>query len=143
MVRAWAVPGLDIVRTERLTLRRWREADREPFAAMNADPEVMEFFPARLTADQSDAFVDRIEACFDERGYGLWVVEPDGEGFAGYVGLWPAEFDAPFTPTVAIGWRLARWAWGHAYAPEAARRVLGFGLEERALGPGRDEIVSF
>src|SRR5204862_4554076 len=70
-------PGPEL-RTERLTLRRWQERDRAPFAALNADPVVMEFFPSTLSPAESDAFVDRIEAAFDERGWGLWAVEiPD------------------------------------------------------------------
>ena len=131
-------PGPEL-RTERLVLRRWQERDRAPFAAMNADPAVMEFFPALLTRAESDAFVDRIEAAFDERGWGLWAVEiPDGR-FAGYVGLWPAVFEADFTPAVEIGWRLVASAWGNGYAPEAARAALSFGFDEM----GFDEIVSF
>jgi len=131
-------PGPEL-RTERLVLRRWQARDRAPFAAMNADPAVMEFFPSMLTRAESDAFVDRIEAAFDERGWGLWAVEiPDGT-FAGYVGLWPAVFEADFTPAVEIGWRLAASAWGNGYAPEAAREALSFGFDEM----GFDEILSF
>jgi RimJ/RimL family protein N-acetyltransferase len=128
------------IRTERLVLRRWRETDRAPFAAMNADPVVMEFFPKLLTREESDDFVDRIEAAFEERGWGLWAVEVvDGGAFAGFVGLWPADFDADFTPAVEIGWRLDAPFWGRGYAPEAAKAALQFGFEELGL----DEIVSF
>jgi len=135
------------LRTDRLLLRRWRAADRAPFAALNADPVVMEHFPARLTRAESDAFVDRIDATFDQRGYGLWAVEVvddySSEGdiaeFAGYVGLVLADFEADFTPAVEIGWRLAAAYWGRGYAPEAARAVVAFGFDTLAL----DEIVSF
>jgi len=131
-------PGPEL-RTERLKLRRWQERDRAPFAALNADPVVMEFFPTLLTRAESDAFVDRIEAAFEERGWGLWAVEtPDGT-FAGYVGLWPAVFEADFTPAVEIGWRLAASCWGNGYAPEAACAALTFGFDELGL----DEILSF
>jgi RimJ/RimL family protein N-acetyltransferase len=131
-------PGPEL-RTERLTLRRWQARDRAPFAALNADPVVMEFFPATLNRAESDAFVDRIEAAFDERGWGLWAAEiPDGS-FAGYVGLWPAVFESDFTPAVEIGWRLAASCWGNGYAPEAARAALSFGFDEVGL----DEILSF
>jgi ribosomal-protein-alanine N-acetyltransferase len=126
------------VQTERLRLRRWRDEDRTPFAALNADPEVMEFFPAKLSRAESDAFIDKVEAMFDARGYGLWAVD-DTDGFIGYVGLWPAEFPAHFTPAVEIGWRLARSAWGKGYATEAARRALEFGFDELGLSA----IVSF
>ncbi|HEY4025350.1 MAG TPA: GNAT family N-acetyltransferase [Candidatus Dormibacteraeota bacterium] len=128
------------LRTQRLLLRRWRDADREPFAALNADPIVMEHYPARLSREESDHMVDRIEATFDELGYSLWAVEvADGGAFAGYVGLHAATFEAHFTPAVEVGWRLAREHWGHGYASEAARAVLAFGFEEVGL----DEIVSF
>ncbi|WP_433257356.1 GNAT family N-acetyltransferase [Streptosporangium sp. CA-135522] len=125
--------------TERLIMRRWREADREPFAALNADPEVMKHFPAPLTREQSDAMVDRIESGFDRHGYGLWALEVRATGeFVGFTGLAWQTFEAHFTPALEVGWRLARSAWGYGYASEAARAALRHGF-----GPaGRDEIVS-
>ena len=107
----------------RFRLRAWRASDREPFAELNADPEVMRHFPATLTREQSDAMVDRIVAHHHRAGFGLWALEVDGR-FAGFVGLSTASFDAPFTPAVEIGWRLARWSWGRGAATAAARRVL-------------------
>ncbi|MET8868255.1 GNAT family N-acetyltransferase [Nonomuraea sp. NPDC004580] len=125
--------------TERLIMRRWREEDKEPFAAMNADPEVMEHFPALMTREESDAFVDRIERQFDERGYSLWALELRDSGrFIGFTGLALQTFDAPFLPAVEIGWRLARSAWGHGYAIEAARRASRYAFEEAGL----DDIIS-
>lgn len=126
--------------THRLLLRRWRDADREPFARMNADPEVMEHFPRRLERSESDGMVDRIEAHFGEHGFGLWAVErKEDASFVGFVGLTKVGFEAPFTPAVEIGWRLARAAWGHGYATEAARAVCRIGFEALGLS----EIVSF
>lgn len=117
----------------------WQESDREPFAAMNADPEVMEHFPELLTRRQSDELVERIEAGFAEGGFFLWAVEVRASGeFVGFTGLAAPGFEAHFTPAVEIGWRLARSAWGNGYATEAARRALEFGFED-----GLDEIVSF
>ena len=128
------------LRTDRLMLRRWEAGDREAFAALNADPEVMEHFPAPLTRAESDAMVDRIEARFDEEGFGFWALETAGTGrFIGFTGLAVVRFDAPFTPAVEIGWRLARSAWGHGYAAEAARRALRFAFDDARL----DEVVSF
>ena len=125
--------------TPRLLLRRWRREDREPFAALNADPEVMRHFRAPLDRAASDAFVDRIEASFDELGYGLWAVEVVADGrFIGFTGLARHTFPAPFTPCVEVGWRLARDAWGHGYATEAARAALDVGFGELRLA----EIVS-
>jgi RimJ/RimL family protein N-acetyltransferase len=111
--------------TPRLILRRWRPEDRAPYAALNADPEVMRFFPSTLTRERSDAHADRIERHFAEHGFGLWAVEVPGEvAFIGFVGLDVPTFDAHFTPAVEIGWRLARTHWGEGYATEAAWAVL-------------------
>jgi RimJ/RimL family protein N-acetyltransferase len=127
------------IMTERLLLRRWTEADRAPFAALCADPEVMEHFPAPLTPSQADALVDRIEAGFDEHGFGLWALEVRESGeFIGFTGLAVPWFDAHFTPAVEVGWRLARRAWGYGYATEAARAALAHGFGEAGLV----EIVS-
>jgi RimJ/RimL family protein N-acetyltransferase len=117
------------LRTDRLLLRRWRDADRAPFAAMNADPVAMEHFPATLTREQSDALVDRIEEHFEEHGYGLWALEVDGT-FVGFTGLVWQTYEAPFTPALEVGWRLTRSAWGNGYATEAATAALARGLQE-------------
>ena len=131
---------MDSLRTERLLLRRWREADRAPFAALNADPEVMEHFPAPLSREESDAFVDRIEAFWAEYGFGLWAVERLDTGqFIGFDGLSMPSFEAQFTPCVEVGWRLAREHWGHGFATEAARAAMADGFDRLGL----DEIVSF
>ena len=111
--------------TERLRLREWRASDREPMAALNADPEVMRFFPAPLDRPTSDAFVDRIERRFAEVGYGLWAVEVvGGPEFIGMVGLNPMPPGTPGAGEEEIGWRLARSAWHQGYATEAAAGVL-------------------
>lgn len=136
---AGSEPGPQLT-TERLILRRWHESDREPYARLNADPEVMRFFRASLTRAESNAMIDRIEVRFEERGYGLWAVERLADGvFLGFTGLAHQEFEAPFTPCVEIGWRFDRFAWGHGYATEAAREALRFGFQDAGL----DEIVSF
>ena len=126
--------------TDRLLMRRWTGTDREPFAALNADPQVMEHFPAPLSRAESDALIDRIEARFDESGFGLWALEVAATGeFIGFAGLSVARFQAHFTPAVEIGWRLARSAWGHGYATEAALRALGYAFDDAHI----DEVVSF
>lgn len=129
-----------MLRTDRLLLRRWQDSDREPFAALNADPAVMEYFPAPMTREQSDGFVARTEAGFDERGYGLWALEVVETGeFIGFTGLSVPRFEAQFMPAVEIGWRLARPAWGKGYATEAATRVLRYAFTDANL----PEVVSF
>jgi RimJ/RimL family protein N-acetyltransferase len=128
------------LRTDRLLLRRWRAEDREPFAALNADPRVMEHFPATLTREQSDAMVDRIEARLADDGWGLWAVEVvGGAPFAGFVGLARPSFEPPWGPCVEVGWRLAAEHWGKGYAPEAGAACLRFAWEVVGL----DEVVSF
>ena len=124
----------------RVCLRRWRDADRDAFAAMNSDPRVMEFFASPLGRVNSDAMVDRIEKHFGEHGFGLWAIEVPGVApFVGFAGLTWARFSAPFTPCVELGWRLAFEHWGHGYATEAARLALGYGFATLALS----EVVSF
>ena len=134
---------MTVLRTERLVLRGWTEADRAPFAQMNADPEVMEHFPSTLDRAGSDAFVDRIQTHFAEHGYGLWAVEAGGD-FIGFTGLAVPRFHAGWMdgreqPVVEVGWRLGRSAWGSGYATEAARAALDFAFTEL----GREEVVSF
>src|ERR1700730_13114001 len=109
----------------RICLRRWRDEDRDAFAAMNSDARVMEFFRSTLGRVESDAIVDRIEAHFGAHGFGLWAIEVPGvAAFIGFAGLAWARFSAPFTPCVEVGWRLAFEHWGHGYATEAARLAL-------------------
>ncbi|PPK98172.1 RimJ/RimL family protein N-acetyltransferase [Kineococcus xinjiangensis] len=131
------------LRTPRLLLRRWREDDLDPFAALNADPEVMEHFPAPLDRAASDALAARCDSHLAGHGWGLWAVEvaegADAGRFAGFTGLAVPSFEAPFTPCVEVGWRLARWAWGRGYATEAARRALAVGFDDLGL----PEVVSF
>ena len=130
-----------MLRGERVLLRAWRADDLEPFAALNADARVMEFYPAPFTRTQSDAIVtERILPGFAERGFGLWAVEVPGVvPFIGFVGLQAPAFEAHFTPCVEIGWRLAFPFWGNGYATEAARVAVAFGFTTADL----DEIVSF
>jgi RimJ/RimL family protein N-acetyltransferase len=119
-------------------LRQWTDADLEPFAAMNADAAVMEFFPQPLTREQSLASLERLKQRIQERGWGLWAVEVE-RGFAGFTGLAEPTFTARFTPCVEIGWRFRRRFWGRGYALEAARVALRFGFEGLRLR----EVVSF
>jgi RimJ/RimL family protein N-acetyltransferase len=128
------------LRTRRLVLRPWRDSDLPPFARLNADPRVMEYFPSLLTPQQSDEVVARIQANFAQHGFGLWAVEvPGATEFAGFVGLAVPGFEAPFTPCVEIGWRLTPEVWGRGYATEGASAALDFGFGEAGLS----EIVSF
>ncbi|MDM0076859.1 GNAT family N-acetyltransferase [Variovorax sp. J2P1-59] len=126
--------------TERLHLRQWRATDREPFAQLNADPRVMEFFPAPLSRAESDAVADRCAQGIVERGWGFWVVEERASGNPiGFTGLNVPRADLPCSPCVEIGWRLAREYWGKGYATEAARGALRVGFGRLAL----PEIVAF
>ena len=126
--------------TRRLVLRRWRLEDRKPFAELNADARVMEHFPATLDQATSDALAMSADEAFDRDGFGLWAVEVASTGaFIGFAGLAVPRFAAHFTPTVEIGWRLARSAWGHGYATEAATAALDDGFERVQL----TEITSF
>jgi RimJ/RimL family protein N-acetyltransferase len=126
--------------TERLRLRQWREPDLEPFAHMNVDPRVMEFFPNLLDRAASDAMFERIESKMLANGWGIWAVESkQDKQFIGAVGLQIPDTDLPFLPCVEIAWRLAFDYWGKGYATEAAQGSLRIGFEILELA----EIVSF
>ena len=124
--------------TEPIILRQWRDSDLEPYAAMNRDPEVMRYFPAPWSREQSEASLLRQRALIDERGWGLWALDVAGE-FAGFVGLSVPGFEAPFTPCVEIGWRLRREYWGRGIAFQGALLALEHGFAVLKLL----EIVSF
>ena len=127
----------DTIRTDRLLLRRWAAHDVPAFAEINADPDVMRFFPKPLDADETCVMVERMEQHFDEHGFGLWAVDVDGR-LAGFTGLNTTNFATPMGPQVEVGWRLATWAWGHGYASEAASAALRVGFDH-----GHDVIYSF
>ena len=132
--------GWPELRTERLLLRGWSAEDRAAFAAINRDLRVMEFLGRPLSREESDAFANRIDAKFQQQGFGLWAVEVVGVSpFIGFVGLNVPVFRAPFMPAVEVGWRLDAAFWGRGYASEAARAALEFGFDVLRL----DEIVAF
>jgi RimJ/RimL family protein N-acetyltransferase len=128
------------IQTLRLHLRPWRDEDLTAFAALNADPKVMEFLPKPLDRGESDALAARIRDHFTRRDFGLWAVEVPGVAdFIGCVGLSVPEFHAHFTPCVEVGWRLAHAHWSQGYATEAAGAALDFGFRRLGL----EEIVAF
>jgi ribosomal-protein-alanine N-acetyltransferase len=128
-----------VIETERLILRQWRDADKAPFAALNADPAVMQFMPSALTREQSDALVDRFSAMLEAEGMTFYAVEERSSGdFVGAVGLFPVGH-LPFAPAVEIGWRLGVDSWGKGYASEAARAALAQAFDSLGL----DEIVAY
>lgn len=129
-----------MIETERVLLRKWEKRDREPFMHMNADPRVMEFFPACLSSAESDLLVDRMEEHIREHGFGLWAAElRDERQFIGFLGLSVPKFEAHFTPCVEIGWRLAAAYWGRGLAIEGAKAVARHAFEVLKL----DAFVSF
>jgi RimJ/RimL family protein N-acetyltransferase len=128
------------LRTDRLCLRRWLPGDRPLFADMNSDPRVAEFLPCPLSRRESDEMAERIQAHFQQYGFGLWAVEIAGVApFAGFVGLNVPRFEAPFTPCIEIGWRLSAVHWNRGYATEGARAALGFAFGSLKA----EEVVAF
>ncbi len=126
--------------TARLRLRQWRDADDAPFAALNADADVMRYFPAPLSRAESDGLATRCRTKIDTFGWGFWACERKADdAFIGFVGLNVPAAALPFSPCVEIGWRLARQAWGQGFATEGARSALAVGFEQLGL----EEIVSF
>jgi RimJ/RimL family protein N-acetyltransferase len=121
------------IRTERLVMRGWRESDLAPWAAMNADPEVRRYLGPLLTFEQASAWVLSFQDDLDRYGFGFWALEVRASGeFIGFTGLQTADEEMPFTG-VELGWRLARPAWGHGYATEAALAAAGYGFAVMGL----------
>lgn len=128
------------IKTNRLILRQWQQSDLKPFAALNADPHVMEFFPNPLTQEQSDQLVLKLSEKISHNGWGVWAVSlMDTAEFIGCIGLNTVEFHAHFTPAVEIAWRLAYTHWGKGYATEGAKAALQYGFETLKL----PELVAF
>ncbi len=131
--------GAPVLKTSRLTLRPWVDADVDAWAALNADPRVMEFFPSTYDRARSESSAAAIRRDLESDGYGWWAVEVAGGAvFAGVVALQQVPFQAPFTPALEIGWRLGHDSWGHGYATEGARAALDFAFDVL----GRDEVVA-
>ena len=128
-----------VLRTERLVLRRWADDDREAFAQINADPEVMRYRLRTLTRQESDTLIEAFEVCFEENGFGQWAVERvQDQRLIGFIGLEVAGDDMPFRPLVHIGWHLSLDSWHDGYATEGAAAVLDFAFAEAGLS----EIVA-
>jgi RimJ/RimL family protein N-acetyltransferase len=127
-----------VIHTPRLCLRPLREEHREPFAAMNADPVVMEFFPRTYSRQESDASFHRIQKHWSQHGFGLWAVDAQGQ-FAGILGLWHVRFQASFTPAVEVGYRLMPNFWKQGIATEAGAAALRYGFERLDL----QEVVAY
>jgi RimJ/RimL family protein N-acetyltransferase len=131
--------NFSVLTTARLRLRPWRAEDLEPYASLNADPRVREFFPSVQTYQESADSMEYIRDHFQRRGFGLWAVEViGGPTFIGFIGLSVPSFDAPFTPCVELGYRLAFEYWGHGYATEGSRAAIAFGFATVGLS----EIVA-
>ena len=128
------------IETARINLRPWLPNDLEPFAALNADPEVTRYFPAPLSREQSDSMAHKCQSLIAERGWGLWAAQCRESGeFLGMIGLHVPTVALPFAPCVEIGWRLAQEHWGKGYATEGAQAALEFAFNELQL----EELVSF
>ena len=129
-----------VFESERLGFRRWQASDYAPFAALNANPDVMEFFPKTLSSTESDALIERIEMHFEEKGYGLWAVERKQDGaFIGFIGLLDVNFDIGIDDATEIGWRLDEKFWKKGYAAEGAKACLAYAFNDL----GKKEIYSF
>lgn len=127
-----------VLETARVRLRGWRPDDLEAFAALNASPDVMRWFPGLLSRAESDARAASIQDGFRQDGFGFWAVETEASPFAGFIGLQRPAYDAPFLPAVEIGWRLDPRLWGKGLATEGARAALTFGFSEAGL----DQIIA-
>lgn len=129
-----------ILETPRLILRTWQDSDLEPFSSINKDKQVMEFFPATLSTEETREFIKKLTTHFEEHGYTFYATElKETKELIGFCGLLYVNFNAPFSPTTEIAWRLSSKHWGKGYAPEAAKAVLDYAFTSLKL----DKIVSF
>ena len=134
------MPAAIEIETERLLLRQWKESDLAPFAVMNSDKRVMEFYPALLNQQESDAMANTCKSLIAEQGWGFWALEEKNTGrFIGFTGLHIPKHELPFSPCVEIGWRLAPEYWGKGLVTEAAQAALNIAFRKLGL----DEVVSF
>jgi RimJ/RimL family protein N-acetyltransferase len=127
-----------VLETARLRLRPWRSGDSGAFAALNADPRVMRYFPGPISAGESDALTASIQDRFRAWGFGFWAVETDALPFAGFIGLSRPAYEASFLPAVEVGWRLDPRCWGQGLATEGARAAMAFGFDRQGL----DQIIA-
>lgn len=124
----------------RLLLRQWKQSDYAPFASLNADPEVMRYFPAALDRSKSDELASRHQGFIEHHGWGRWAAEERATGqFIGFIGLYIPHVALPFSPCVEIGWRLAKAHWGSGLASEGAAAVLSHAFSTLNMA----EVVSF
>ncbi len=129
-----------VIKTNRLGLRKWEQADYTPFIEMNQDAAVMKYFPVTINKEETQALIHRIEQHFDTYGFGFYAVETlDNHTFIGFIGLKWISFENFFTPGVEIGWRLKKEAWNQGYATEGAKACVSYGFETLGL----DKIFSF
>jgi RimJ/RimL family protein N-acetyltransferase len=133
-----------VIETERLYLRQWQASDFAVFAEINADPEVMKYFPKLLSTAVSNAIAHKCQQLIIDKGWGLWAVSlkdrsKENGAFIGFVGLNDTHADMSFAPAVEIAWRLHKDCWGQGYATEAASAALNFAFNELSL----DKVVSF
>ncbi len=128
-----------MIATVRLTLRPWREADRDSFAALNTDPEVARDLGGPLSRARSDAKFDRYRATFERLGFARWAIDDRDGRFVGYAGLMPSPDGHALGPHVEIGWRLMRSVWGQGYATEAAKAALADGFDRLRL----EEVLAY
>lgn len=131
---------INFIKTDRIILRSWKNSDLDLFAKLNADPEVMSYFPSPLSKEESDKLALLISQEIENHAMGLWALEiPGVSEFAGFVGIRHIPYKTPFTPAVEIGWRLAQEFWGQGYATEGAIEALKYGFDKMSL----PEIVAF
>ncbi len=128
------------LKTKRILLRQWKESDLIPFAKMNADPEVMKYYPRTLLAKESDELANKFKKLIEQKGWGFWAAERlDDRSFIGFVGLNKPSYELPVNPCIEIGWRLAKEQWGFGYATEAAEAALEFAFQILGL----EQVYSF
>jgi RimJ/RimL family protein N-acetyltransferase len=128
-----------VIETPRIRLRCWRGSDRNAFAALHTDPEVMRDLGGPISRAKSDAKLDRYAAAFEAHGFCRWAVESCEGDLLGYAGVMPSPAGHPLGAHFEIGWRLMRNSWGRGYATEAARAAL----DDVFTRAGLEEVLTY
>ncbi len=116
-----------LFKSSRLGFRNWITDDLPKMAAISADPKVMRYFPSTQTGEETLQFIEKMQQQFEDRAHCYFAVELlDSHTFIGFIGLAYQTYQAPFTPCVDIGWRLAAKHWGKGYATEGAEACVEY-----------------
>jgi len=133
------------LRTERLVLREFTEADRADLAALDADPEVMRFINGGRPIPRADVetiLIPRYLAAYRQwPAFGTWAAE-DADGFVGWFALQPLPDTPDDGRVVELGYRIARDRWRRGYATEGSIALIRKAFTELGVEQVRAQTMT-